>query len=428
MNIPRNRTFWAVSLGHMTNDLYMSMGPVLLAFLSGQVLPITNAQIGAAVSAQALIGAVGQPLFGWVGDRGGPHWKRVLGVGGVLWTASFLLLSLALAMTGRFWLMVVPYAIAALGSGAFHPIGTAVAGEANKGAAASSLSFFFFLGQLGLALGPALTGILLDWANPPGAAAVSVTPIYFLGLFTLPVLGFMMIAMPGIRAYQQRSTSNKEETPSAAIEETVSTGGAFANVSVKALLLLAAVVTLRSLAQPGAVPFIPRMFEQKGWDPTTYGLITSSFWLASGFFGIAFGQLADRFNTRYVIAASLLLSVPAIFLLPTASVPAAGFLLAIAVGGLTGGSHSIIVAMAQSMIPSSKGFVSGLTLGFIFGTGAISSFLIGAVADQVGLAVTFQFVAGATFIAGLLAWFLPDEQSQEATQPQRVQPTTSTAR
>ncbi|GAB4575632.1 MAG: MFS transporter [Anaerolineae bacterium] len=406
MNIPRQKSFWAISFGHTVNDIFMSMGPVLLAFLSAQVLPITNTQIGAAVSAQQLTGALSQPLFGFLADRGGPRWQRVLGIGGVLWVIGLLMLSLALAMTGNFGLMVVPYALAALGSGAFHPVGTMHAAEVDRQHATGNLSYFFLLGQTGLALGPALAGILLDAANPAGSPAVSVTPLYMLGLVALPVLGFMAIAMPGrIAAHQAEAThhTDAQTEPRPASRTTLPIGG---------LALLAVVVLMRSLAQPGSVAFIPRLFQMKGWDPAEYGLITSSFWIASGLAGVLMGQLADRYDRRHVIMVSLLASAPALFLLPVTTSKPAAFLLAIAAGGLTGGSHSVIVALAQSLIPGKKGFASGLTLGFLFATGAVGSLLIGSAADQIGLNSAFQLVSGAVVIAGLLALRLPQGAEQ----------------
>jgi FSR family fosmidomycin resistance protein-like MFS transporter len=403
MNIPRIRSFWAVSIGHMVNDTFTSMGPVLLAFLSVQVLPITNTQIGAAASAQALVGALSQPLFGYLADRGGTRWQRWLGVGGVLWVIGFLLLSTALAMTGQFWLMVIPYALAALGSGAFHPVGTMHAAEVDREHAASNLSFFFLLGQTGLALGPALAGILLDAANPAGSA--SVTPLYLLGLAALPVVGFMAIALPGIT----------HRAPDAAAGPAPAAAPIRASIPVKALTLLAAVVMLRSLAQPGSVAFIPRLFQQKGWDPSEYGLITSSFWIASGFAGVFFGQLADRYQRRYIIAGSLFFAAPALLLLPLAEARVLSFGLAIIAGALTGGSHSVIVALAQSLIPSSKGLASGLTLGLLFGAGAVGSFLIGGLSDRIGLAASFQIVAIATVVSALLALRLPAGTQKLAT-------------
>mgnify|MGYP005840981485 CR=1 FL=1 len=404
MNLPRIRLFWAVSLGHLTNDIFMSMGPVLLAFLSAHVLPITNTQIGAAISAQQLVGAMSQPLFGWLADRGGSRLQRWLGAGGVAWVIGLLMLSLTLALTGQFWLMVVPFALAALGSGAFHPVGTMLAAESDGSRAASSLSYFFLLGQGGLALGPALAGFLLDQANPAGSGQVTVAPLYVLALLATPAVAFMALSITRSRLHPSVPLTSPAQ---GAGEPPVSV-----SLPIRAIALLALLVALRSLATPGSVAFIPRLFQQKGWDPTEYGLITSSFWIASGVAGVIFGQLADRYDRRYVIMLSLLLAVPALFFLPTVEGKLIAFGLAIAAGALTGGSHSVLVVLAQGMIPGSKGFASGATLGFMFATGALGSFVIGGLSDQIGLGTAFQIVAGAAVLAGLLALLLPAGRAQ----------------
>ena len=58
MKIPRKRLFWAVALGHGINDVFMSMGPVLLAYLAGTPMGITNTQIGLVSGMRQLIGGI----------------------------------------------------------------------------------------------------------------------------------------------------------------------------------------------------------------------------------------------------------------------------------------------------------------------------------------------------------------------------------
>src|SRR5512145_1899618 len=159
-----NRLLWAVNLGHMTNDVFMSMRAVLLAFISAAIMPLANWQIGLAISAGELVGAVSQPVFGWLADKTGGRW---LGAGGVVWTASGIMLAmLVVAAGGGFWLMLIPLALAALGSGAFHPVGSMYAANVNPARSARNAAFFFMFGQLGLGLGPALAGMLLENARP----------------------------------------------------------------------------------------------------------------------------------------------------------------------------------------------------------------------------------------------------------------------
>lgn len=408
MKISRKPLFWAVSLGHITNDMFMALGPVVLTFIAAHIIPISNTQIGIAIGARQLVGAISQPLFGLIGDRTGGRW---VGAGGVGWTVSLMLLAMLLAGTGNFWLMIIPFALSALGSGAFHPIGSMHAADSDKENAATNLSYFFLFGQAGLAIGPALAGFLLDRATSNNHLFVSgfgpllsgklaeqstIAPLFTLGLIAIPAVASMALTIPNRHVYtsaRKQETAANHERPALAIP-------------VKALIILGLMVALRSLVQPGVADFIPRMFQLKGWSAAEYGLITSSFWIAQGFTGVLFGTLADRYDGRYIITGSLLLSVPAFFLLPVAD-GAAAFVLATLAGALSGGSHTVIVVIAQNLIPGRKGFTSGSILGFMFATGALGTLLIGWMSERIGLSASFQAAAVVTIISALLCLALP---------------------
>lgn len=425
MHIPRNRLFWAVSLGHFTNDTFMSMMSVLLAFISVNVLTLSKTQIGVILGITALVGALTQPLFGLLADRNGGRW---LGAGGVAWTVGMVLLALLAAESGIYLLMVAAFIIPAVGSGAFHPVGSKYAAESDRAHAASNMAYFFLMGQLGLGLGPALAGALLDRAatfnhiftdalGPTFRGLLlesgTVTPVLLVGVFAIPTIILMTLTLPGTRKHREQNAVEQRKAPAASARTAI---------PLLSFVILISMVTLRSLGQPGTVNFIPVLFQEKGWTPAEYGLITSSFWISSGLAGVFFGNLADRFDRRWVIAASMLASAPAFFFLPVTDGVLA-FALAIAAGALSGASHSIIVVLAQGLLPGSKALASGLILGLIFGMGAVGSFIIGWLAETIGLGIAFQLVAGVTVIASILALALPGERPASAETPPEAVPT-----
>lgn len=410
LSLPRSRLFWSVSLGHFTNDTFMSMGVVLLTFLSASVIPMTNTEIGFAVSAQQLAGALSQPFFGILADRTG---GRRYGAGGVAWVVTMFMTALFLAVTTRqYFLMLIPFVLQGVGSGAFHPVGALHAAESSKHRAASSTSYFFLAGQFGLALGPALIGAILDAANRDnlalfttslglpgqGAFRAHVLPIFWLSLAALPAVFMMTSAIP-VRIPAPRTTKSKEGSPEISVR-----------LRLMPFVILGVMVIIRGLAQPGSVNFIPALFQAKGWSPSEYGVITSLFWLASGVAGVIFGTLADQYDRRTITMVSMVLSAPAFFLLPAADGIIA-LLLAVAAGGLSGGSHSLLIVLAQEMLPAGKGFASGSMLGFIFASGAVGSLIIGKVADGIGLTTTFQLVAIAAAVSGVLSLLLPKKSA-----------------
>lgn len=407
ISVPRSRLFWSVSFGHFTVDLFSATVAVTLTFLSSHVLPMTNTQIGFALSGYQLMSAISQPLCGWIADRTGGRW---LGAGGVAWTVSLIFLALMLAsVTHTYTLLFIPLVLAALGSGAFHPVGTMHAAHSGR---MSSLSLFFFMGQFGASLGPAVAGFLLDrTATHHGIFTAALGPVmsgrlsesgsvsamFALSLIAIPSVILMALIIPNAAAHRAQHARGAQPG-------TVRQAG-----SIAPLLLLAVVILMRGLINPGLVSFLPQFFQQRGWSASEYGLVTSMYWLGGGAMGIFFGQLADRFGSRLLIAASLLLAAPAVFGL-TLGEGIVSFGLALAVGAFSGGSHSLIVAMTQKLMPAGKGFASGAALGFIFGTGAIGVLIIGSFADHYGLDAAFQVVAVVGVATGLLALLLPADR------------------
>ncbi|MEO8394924.1 MAG: MFS transporter [Chloroflexota bacterium] len=411
--LPRSRVFWSVSWGHFVIDMFNASVAVILAFLSGHLIQMTNTQIGIAISVFQIMGSLSQPLCGWLADRNGGRW---LGAGGLAWMGALMALALVVAATTHsFILMMIPLMLSALGSGAFHPVGAMHAAETDRTRTTSNLAIFFLMGSTGGGLGPIITGILLDRASTHNNVFTaglgpfmtgrllehgSITPILLFILVGIPAALFMALVIPGARAHKAKVKQSSGAT--------ISRG----RVPVMALAVLAIVITLRGFINPGMVSFLPAMFQARGWSPSEYGLITGLYWIGGGVMGVVFGQLADRIGSRLLIAASLLISAPLVWGLTVSNGPMA-FVLALGVGAFSGGAHSLIVAMTQKIMPVGKGLASGAALGFIFGMGALAVLVIGAVADRIGLDTTFQVIAVVGVITGVLALLLPQDRPQK---------------
>jgi FSR family fosmidomycin resistance protein-like MFS transporter len=417
VQLPRSLLFYAVLIGHLTNDVFMSMGPVMLAFVGTHFLGANAAAIGLAISLRELIGAVAQPFFGVVTDRTGGRWLAALGVA---WTALSMSAALVAALSANGLLTLFFYCSAALGSAAFHPVGTMYASTAQQSRAARNSSLFFLFGQIGLGAGPSVAGILLAalTLNVEGAirlrpsVAENLPALLTLSLAALPAVLLMASRIPSRRAAHAAQNA-QDDAPRARQAFTMAMFGTF--------VLFLAMLLMRSISHIGVVNFVPILFERRGWSVEQYGFLTSLYWIASAFSGVLLGTLADRHDRRRMIALSVGLGAPLLFLLPSAEGLAA-LLLALGAGALLGASFPLTVVMAQSLLPNAKGFAAGLTLGLIFGAGAIGNALIGFLADGIqgsafsgiGIQATFQVVAFGALLAGLLALALPQRLSGRA--------------
>jgi FSR family fosmidomycin resistance protein-like MFS transporter len=400
MSLFKQKVYLAVTVGHFTVDVFSSTGPVLVTFLSIP-MALSAAQIGLAIGTYQLVAAITQPFFGWLADKIG---SRGLGSVSIPWTVGFLTLSVVLAQTtDNFYLFLVPFGLAAVGSGAFHPQGAMHAGTSIAGRAATATAVFFLFGQTGLATGPALAGVILDTLGLAG--------IYILGAVSVPILLFIAYAMREARSRADLTVSR----PGPAEEST----GRTESGHWFGLVVLALLIGLRSWAFMGTAAFLPKIFQTMGWSATNYGLITGAYWLASAIAGVFIGNMADRWSRRQVIFITLLIGAIPVYFIPLNSGWLA-FPLAMVAGALLGGSNSVFVVIAQALLPGRKALASGIAMGYMFGIGAFAVWGIGGLAEVWGLDSVIQAGAGLGLLAALLALLLPTTRKAVQSQPEQV--------
>ncbi len=397
------RIFAAVTVGHLGIDIFNSMGPVLLAFLSGP-LNLSAAQIGLAVGLFQVLAGTTQPAFGWLVDRVG---SRFLGPFSVAFNLACMAMAVtAAAATGRFLLFLVPFALAAVASGAFHPLGVMHSSTVNLARSATFTAIFFFCGQLGLTTGPLLAGLALDRAGLNG--------IYWLVLLAAPVPIFMAFAMGPRRLHAVPGPPRPaDETPVVAAEAPVSRrrpvrGGVIA--------LLALVFASRSWAMFGTMAFLPLLLSQRGYSSSAQGLASGLFLLGGAVTAVLAGAWADRWGRRPIVFLTTLLGS-----LLLALVPGSGsliFAVVLPCGALLGASHSILIVMAQELLPWRRGLASGTALGFLFATGGLATWGIGGLADRFELTSVLQAGAVVGLVSACASLLLPKrEPSRLAAAP-----------
>ncbi|MBT7819716.1 MAG: MFS transporter [Chloroflexi bacterium] len=371
--------FVASLLGHFSVDILNGTRSVLFTYLSVP-LQLSNTELGLFNTAYIFTTSLMQPFFGFLTDKYG---SRISIVGGLLWMGVFF--SIGLMTPGFAGLIFL--IIASIGSGAFHPAGTMqatlIGKKLFKGRETLSASIFFLFGQIGHFIGPLAAGLLL---NKQGAQG-----LLYLVVFILPIALLSGKVLKPTNTDDKSAGELKEEKKAKVVKQLSGVLDMFA--------LLAA---FQAWTQANMVTYLPKYFSDMGKTPAQYGFLTSLFMGGSAIGNVLGGMAADRFGKRKVAGIALGLAV-----LPISIIAAIGwsnwlYLLIPLTGVLTGSTHSIIIVLAQKIIPSGMAFASGLILGFMFASGALGALLSGYFADLWGFPTMFAFTAGIALIAALL--------------------------
>ena len=379
-------------MGHFTVDVLNSTVPILLALMSVS-LGMSNATIGLIVTLHTFGNSLTQPFFGWLADRFGDRW---IGAAGLLWMGLFY----GLAAVSPGWWPIVFIIISGLGSAAYHPQGAVKAGRVSINYIAAATSVFFLFGQMGLALGPALVGSMTAFWGRQSLLILA-------GVAVIVGLWQWRLGQPRhTHVVQERQESAKAPVPVGAV----------------AMILFGLLLFTRMTVQATTTTFLPKYLQDLGWSSAVYGLFVSMMFFGSAFGNVAGGWLADRQGRRKIVSGSLFLAaIPLWFYLDTSGLVFA--ILIMIIGFLTGAGFSVTVVMAQAMLPNRQALASGLTLGFIFASGAIGAAIAGWIGDQIGLGLVLQGMALVAIVGGLCGLALPS--TRQPAPPPVVNPNPS---
>jgi FSR family fosmidomycin resistance protein-like MFS transporter len=353
----------------------------MILLLLTDPLGLSYTQIGLISISFTAASSLTQPLFGYLADRFG---GRPLVVGSVIWIA---LAMGAMGFATDFKMLLALAPLAGLGAAAFHPLGAANAARVSRERRGAGMSIFLVGGNAGFAVGPLLAGSIFTVAGVHGTSVLSL-----MALVLVPLLHFGMSRSMAI------STENSRHTPGSTSWN--------ADVAVVSVLALMAVIFFRSWTYSSLVTYLPQFYKSMDMSVTfaSWILFAVLIFLAAG--NVLGGLLSDRFGRRRVIFASLLVAAPLGRLLLESTSPL-GFLVAGLLGLAIGASFPVTLVMAQEMVPSGLGVMSGIALGFTFIAGGIGSALTGFVSDHLGLAATMHAIIWLPLVGVVWALALP---------------------
>jgi FSR family fosmidomycin resistance protein-like MFS transporter len=367
-------------VGHLVVDTTQGALPALLPLLKLS-LGLSYAQAGAIVMVMNLTSSVIQPLFGHFSDRWRLRW--LLPAGLALSGLGFSLVGLAPGYAAVLALVVV----SGLGVASFHPEAfKAVLGSVSTRKVVG-VSWFMVGGNSGMVIGPLMVGLYCAWLGLGGTI-----------LFALPGLmmaGLYLLSWSRLQALRASEAAQGQVSPQPLAGRLVPLG------------ILVAAVILRSWVHSGVVSFVPFYYVNVlgGQEVDTWRLLTT--FLLAGVVGTALGApLAEKVGPKRFFLVTVALCTPLTLLFLQARGPWVYLALALD-GALLISSWSVVMVMAQQILPDRAGMASGLMVGFAIGTGGIGAAVLGAVADRWGVTTVLYIVAVMPLFSALVGCFIP---------------------
>lgn len=366
----------SMSLAHLILEASFNFLPVTYVLLIPK-LGLTYGQIGQVALATALSGTIGQPLFGWLSDRGDP--RRIVLIS-LIWSGCLMGL---VGLMPSYPALAVLLVLAALGSAAFHPPAAALASQTEVANRGRAMSLFSVGGNLGSALSPALVGLALVWAGL--ASTLVVIPLSLITAFLLH------------RQLREVRLPAKAARPEVLEARRVSVA------AVVALLAMTAVTGARSYYQLALMTYLPEWLQGNGLSLQMAGTALAVLMVAVSLGSLFGGSLSDRFGRLPVIGVSLFfMSVGHWLMMRLGGLPqiaAATF-----IGAMIGASFPVTIVLAQEAWPNNIGFASAVVMGLGWLPAGLGAWVVGRVADNSDLttglsSLLFVPIVGIAFMA-----------------------------
>lgn len=356
-----------LSAGHFFNDLYASFLPTFIPTLISR-LGLTMAQAGFFSTFLGVIHIIFQPVIGYLSDRSANPWLIIWGPILTCFGATMIPLSptygTALLFVGL-W---------GLGSAMFHPQGHGGVGHVvPRDRLTVSLALFAVAGTAGVTMSPLFAVALVNTVGLKLMPLAAILPVLILGLFTWRT-------MPSIS-----HESGDAMTPQKGLFSTMK--------SVFAVIYpIWAMSTVRDAASQGVRMFFPIRIAGEGGDISFVGTVLFLIMLGSTIAMLVIGRMADRYGKKQTLTVTMALS--SLFLFAGRASGGWTAILFFVLGtAAVNATMPITAAIAQEMVPNSRGMASSIVMGLSWGMGNMLMAPFGKVGDLYGVNATLFIVA-----------------------------------
>ena len=372
----------AVSFVHLINDLIQSILPSIYPLLKTDYA-LSFTQIGMITLAFQMTASLLQPGIGLYTDK---HPKPYLLPTGMLFTLVGLIM---LVFAHNFTWLLIASAMIGLGSSTFHPEASRVARMASGGRFGFAQSFFQVGGNAGSAFGPLLAAAIII---PQGQGAI--------GWFTLfAIVGFIVLF--GVARWTIRSHASLKSVKKHTHFAHLSRAQVIGALTVLALLVFSKYIYMAAFTNY----YTFYLIEKFSTSVADAQLFLFLFLAAVALGTFAGGPIGDKVGRKAVIWISILGAAPFTLLFPYCDLLWTA-VLSVVIGLVLSSAFSAIVVLAQELVPTKIGMISGIFFGLMFGISGVAAAGLGALADATTIEHVFDYCAYLPLI-GMVTILLP---------------------
>lgn len=396
---PENLVLWATSLGHAYTHWFPATFYLLLPLVKNE-LGLSYTEMGLLITVRYVVSTVANFPSGMLVDLVGRR---------------NLIMAIALAWVGIPYLMVgvsTSYAVLVLcmavigaGNNLWHPAAIPVLRDAYQERRGWAIGWHASAANIGDALGPFVSGLLLAWLTWRYLLVASAIPGLVIGLIIWWMLESATRQAVGAAGGEDRGAA--KTVPPSPGQYLRGLGRLFLNRNV---FLLCLTTGIRSLTQNGLSTFLPSFFMNLlHLSPWLSGVYMTVIQIAGIVAAPISGRVSDRSGRKRVVTAGLFLTSLAIILLALFNIPWLFVAFLGVVGFFLYSLRPVLIAWTMEVAPQEYGgSVVGLQFSFQSALSALAPVLGGWIADTWGLMYTFYFLAATILVANLFVLTVSD--------------------
>lgn len=405
----QNLVLWATSLGHAYTHWFPATFYLLLPLVKDE-LGLSYTEMGLLITVRYIVSTVANFPSGMLVDLVGR--RNLIMAVALAWVGIPYLL---VGISASYALLILCMAIIGAGNNLWHPAAIPTLRDAYPAKRGWAMGWHASAANLGDALGPFISGILLAWLTWRHILVASAVPGLLIGLLIWWMLESAARTPAGAPDKEERKPKPVEAKPPSPGQYLRGLGKLFFNPNV---FFLCMTTGIRSLTQNGLSTFLPSFFMNLlHLSPWLSGVYMTIIQIAGIVAAPISGRVSDKSGRKRVVTAGLSFTSLAIFLLALLNIP----WLFVAFLGVLGfflySLRPVLIAWTMEVAPQEYGgSVVGLQFSFQSALSALAPVLGGWIADTWGLMYTFYFLAGTVLLANLFVFFVPESASLEVAE------------